>query len=58
LHHLPQNHENIDMKGSVFLIPTISKEDADKTYPGYKTCDDVPSGQEYLRLVDMDKLKQ
>lgn len=45
------------MKGSVFLIPTISKEDADKTYPGYKTCD-VPSGQEYLRLVDMDKLKQ
>ena len=57
MHHLPQNHENIDMKGSVFLIPTISKEDADKTYPGYKTCD-VPSGQEYLRLVDMDKLKQ
>ncbi len=29
-----QNHESIDMKGSVFLIPTISKEDADASYPG------------------------
>ena len=62
----PNNHEDIpladgsrstDYKGSVFLLPTVTKEDADAAYPGFHTCD-VPSKVEYLRLVkleDVDK---
>ena len=54
----PNNHESLlkdgkhtsEYKGSVFLLPTVSKEDADKSYPGYYTCD-LPSKQPYLRLV-------
>jgi len=51
----PYNHESIDMKGSVFLLPTVSKEDADKNFAGYKTCN-VPSGKEYLRLIKTEDL--
>eukprot|EP00965_Chrysotila_dentata_P082866 2734038-Pleurochrysis_carterae.AAC.1 len=51
----PNNHESIGMKGSVFLLPTVSKEDAEKFFPSAVTCD-VPSGKEYLRLCPMDKL--
>jgi 1-Cys peroxiredoxin 6 len=39
-----------EYKGSVFLLPTVSKEEADERYPGYHTCD-VPSKIPYLRLV-------
>lgn len=46
----PNNHENIGMKGSVFLLPTVSKEDAAQFFPNHKTCA-VPSGKEYLRLI-------
>merc|ERR1712151_563839 len=54
----PNNHADIlvdgartdDFKGSVFLLPTVSKEEADENYPGYHTCD-VPSEIPYLRLV-------
>lgn len=32
------------MKGWVFLLPTVTKEDADTYFPDHKTCD-VPSGK-------------
>jgi len=51
----PHNHDSIGMKGSVFLLPTVSKEDADKSFAGYKTCE-VPSGKEYLRLINVKDL--
>jgi 1-Cys peroxiredoxin 6 len=46
----PYNHESINMKGSVFLLPTVSEDDAKKYFPTHKTCE-VPSGEKYLRLV-------
>jgi len=55
----PNNHADIptedggrtdEFKGSVFLLPTVSKEDADENYPDYHTCK-VPSDIPYLRLV-------
>merc|ERR1712046_123513 len=46
----PYNHQNIGMQGAVFLLPTVSKEDANNFFPGHRTCE-VPSGKEYLRLV-------
>jgi len=51
----PYNHQTIGMKGAVFLLPTVSKEDADKHFPSHKTCD-VPSGLDYLRLVKTEDL--
>lgn len=62
----PNNHEDIelddgtrttDYKGSVFLLPTVSPEDAEKNYPGYHTCK-VPSGVEYLRLVKQTEVEK
>lgn len=62
----PNNHESIkmadgtdstDYKGSVFLLPTVSKEEADENYPGYHTCD-VPSKIPYLRLVKVDDIEK
>ena len=55
----PNNHKSIligedkrttAFRGSVFLLPTVSAEDADKHFPNHVTCD-VPSGIPYLRLV-------
>ena len=54
----PNNHADIPMgdgrttsfKGSVFLLPTVSPEEADANYPGFMTCE-TPSGKPYLRLV-------
>jgi 1-Cys peroxiredoxin 6 len=55
----PNNHAEIlledgtrtaDFKGSVFLLPTVSTEEAKEKYPGYHSCQ-VPSGIDYLRLV-------
>ena len=54
----PNNHADIPMgdgrttafKGSVFLLPTVSDDEAKANYPGFYTCD-VPSGKPYLRLV-------
>jgi len=60
----PLNHEEIlladgtrssEYKGSVFLLPTVSPEEAEERYPGYHTCS-VPSGQAYLRLVKAENL--
>ena len=53
----PNNHDSIGMKGSVFLLPTVTKEDADAYFKEYKTCE-VPSGKEYLRLVKQENLPQ
>merc|ERR1719408_331757 len=61
----PNNHEDIpvgdgrstEYKGSVFLLPTVSKEEADATYPGYHTCA-VPSDKPYLRLVKTDVVEK
>lgn len=52
----PNNHESIGMKGSAFLLPTVTKDDAEKYFPGYHTCS-VPSGIEYLRLTRIEDLK-
>lgn len=55
----PYNHASLPLgngeyttayKGSVFLLPTVSDEDAKKHFPNHLTCD-VPSGIPYLRLV-------
>ena len=60
----PENHARIPdkngcmtskYKGSVFLLPSVSKEDAEAYYPGYLTCQ-VPSKREYLRLVKRSKV--
>jgi 1-Cys peroxiredoxin 6 len=57
----PNNHADIpdprdpskrtaDFKGSVFLLPTITPEEAEKYYPTHAACA-VPSDKKYLRLV-------
>merc|ERR1712151_613831 len=56
----PNNHPDIEVngertdafKGSVFLLPTVSPEDATESYPGFHTCQ-VPSDIPYLRLVKL-----
>merc|ERR1712046_485802 len=60
----PNNHADIPMgdgrtdklKGSVFLLPTVSEEEAEEHSPGYLTCD-VPSKKPYLRLVKTDMVE-
>lgn len=57
----PYNHADIptkdgrttEYKGSVFLLPTVSDEEAKANYPGFHTCD-LPSNKPYLRLVKAD----
>lgn len=44
-------------KGSVFLLPTVTDEEARKHYPGYHTCQ-VPSKEPYLRLVKAEDVGQ
>jgi peroxiredoxin 6 len=60
----PHNHANLrladgsrtsEFKGSVFLLPTVSDEEAKKHYPNFHTCD-VPSKEPYLRLVKLEDL--
>ena len=55
----PNNHSKLALgngeyttayRGSVFLLPTVSDEDAEEHFPGHLTCE-VPSGIPYLRLV-------
>jgi len=62
----PNNHADIPLKGgnrtdeykgSVFLLPTVSKEDADEMYPDYHTCE-VPSNVPYLRLVKKEDVEK
>ena len=44
-------------KGSVFLLPTVSEDEAASHYPGYHTCD-VPSKKGYLRLVTTEMVEK
>jgi len=61
----PNNHADIpykdgrteSFKGSVFLLPTVSADEAKANYPDYHTCD-LPSGKEYLRLVKLDDVSK
>jgi hypothetical protein len=55
----PNNHDEVilkdgtkssEFKGSVFLLPTVSHEEATMEYPDHLTCE-VPSNIPYLRLV-------
>jgi 1-Cys peroxiredoxin 6 len=52
---LPDGTRSTEFKGSVFLLPTVSPEEAALHYPGYHSCK-VPSGKEYLRLVKKDEV--
>jgi 1-Cys peroxiredoxin 6 len=52
---LPDGTRSSEFKGSVFLLPTVSEEEAKERYPGYHTCD-VPSKIPYLRLVKTEDL--
>ena len=36
------------------ILPNVSKEDADKLFPGYETAQ-VPSGKGYIRVADQPK---
>ena len=47
---LPNGGMSTEYKGSVFLLPTVTDEEANKHYPPYYTCP-VPSEIPYLRLV-------
>mmetsp|Transcript_21963 Transcript_21963/g.26906 ORF Transcript_21963/g.26906 Transcript_21963/m.26906 type:complete len:296 (-) Transcript_21963:263-1150(-) len=60
----PNNHADIpladgsrttDFKGSVFLLPTVTDDDAKKNYPNYHSCE-TPSGINYLRLVKAEEV--
>uniref|UniRef100_A0A6S8YNE5 Thioredoxin domain-containing protein n=2 Tax=Ditylum brightwellii TaxID=49249 RepID=A0A6S8YNE5_9STRA len=61
----PNNHADIpfgdgrtsDFKGSVFLLPTVSDDEAKENYPGFHTCE-VPSDIPYLRLVKQEDLEK
>jgi 1-Cys peroxiredoxin 6 len=61
----PHNHSDIpladgsrttEFAGSVFLLPTVSEEEAKENYPNYHACD-VPSGMNYMRLVKAEDVK-
>lgn len=57
---LPAKDENGSLcmrecTGSVFLLPTVSKEEADRDFPNYHTCD-VPSGKPYIRMVQPESV--
>lgn len=54
---LPDGTRTDEFKGSVFLLPTVSPEEAQEHYPGYHTCD-VPSKMEYLRLVKKEDVEK
>lgn len=46
----PNNHQEIGMKGWVFLLPTVTEGDAKQFFPQHKVLD-VPSGKPYMRLT-------
>eukprot|EP00547_Thalassionema_nitzschioides_P011138 CAMPEP_0194263776 /NCGR_PEP_ID=MMETSP0158-20130606/47239_1 /TAXON_ID=33649 /ORGANISM="Thalassionema nitzschioides, Strain L26-B" /LENGTH=294 /DNA_ID=CAMNT_0039003985 /DNA_START=142 /DNA_END=1026 /DNA_ORIENTATION=+ len=60
----PNNHADMlvngvrtdEFKGSVFLLPTVSPEEALENFPEYHTCD-VPSKIDYLRLVKKEDVE-
>lgn len=46
----PKNHKDHGMEGWVFLLPTVTKEDAEKHFPEHKELS-MPSGKSYMRLT-------
>jgi peroxiredoxin 6 len=52
---MPDGTHSTEFKGSVFLLPTVSTEEAMERYPNFHTCD-VPSKIPYLRLVKRDEI--
>ncbi|PXF45713.1 Peroxiredoxin-6 [Gracilariopsis chorda] len=46
----PHNHKEHGMEGWVFLLPTVTKDDADKYFPDHKELE-MPSGKPYMRLT-------
>ena len=54
---MPDGSRSTEFKGSVFLLPTVSEEEAEKHYPGYHSCS-VPSNINYLRLVKKDDVEK
>lgn len=50
----PHNHKDQGMEGWVFLLPTVTTEDADKHFPSHKTLD-MPSGKDYMRLTPLSE---
>lgn len=61
----PNNHSKValadgttttDYKGSVFLLPSVTPEEANEHYPDYYTCE-VPSKKRYLRLVKAEDVE-
>jgi hypothetical protein len=47
---LPNGTQTTEYKGSVFLLPVVTEDEAKSHYPNYHTCQ-VPSQKKYLRLV-------
>mmetsp|Transcript_31081 Transcript_31081/g.46868 ORF Transcript_31081/g.46868 Transcript_31081/m.46868 type:complete len:331 (+) Transcript_31081:56-1048(+) len=54
---MPDGSRSTEFKGSVFLLPTVSEEEAKEHYPGYHSCS-VPSNINYLRLVKKDDVEK
>ena len=52
---LPDGSHTSEYKGSVFLLPTVSAEEAKERYPNFHTCE-VPSNIPYLRLVKKEEV--
>lgn len=50
----PHNHKEHGMEGWVFLLPTVTKDDAEKHFPEHKELD-MPSGKPYMRLTPTNK---
>lgn len=54
---MPDGSRSTEFKGSVFLLPTVSEEEAKEHYPGYHSCS-VPSNINYLRLVKKEDVEK
>lgn len=46
----PKNHKDLDMEGWVFILPTVTPEDAKEYFPEHKELE-MPSGKPYMRLT-------
>jgi 1-Cys peroxiredoxin 6 len=53
---MPDGTHSTEFKGSVFLLPTVSNEEAMERFPNFHTCV-VPSKKEYLRLVKQEEVQ-
>lgn len=54
---MPYGSRSTEFKGLVFLLPTVSEEEAKEHYPGHHSCD-VPSKINYLRLVKKEDVEK